>query len=90
MPTNAYKDENGVSTMIGVLNTDGKTITRIKANPTNHGLKYDDDTTGSDYGTPNAKHDENGVRCLMAVSSVDGSPVALYINSEGQLLVKST
>ena len=86
---NAKRDENSVPTMIGALNTDGVTITRIKAT-TGHLLMVEDDTTGSDHGTVNALRDENGVPCLMAVSSVDGvTPVALYVTSAGKLLVNT-
>ncbi len=87
---NAYKDENGVSTMIGVDASDGVTITRILANPANNSLKVADNTTGSDLGPENALKDENGVSTLMAVSSVDGfTPVPLYVDSDGNLLIDS-
>ena len=75
---NAYKDENGVSTLIAALNTDGITPIRVLVNPTNHALKVDDNTTGSDNGNNkgNAMKDQNGVSVLIAVSSADGfSPV---------------
>lgn len=79
--TNAYKDENGVSTLICASKNDGTTIVRIKANPTDHGLIIDDGTTGSDNGNNggNAMRDENMVPVLIAVSSVDGkTPVEVY------------
>lgn len=88
--TNAYKDENGVPTITGVLNTDGQTIMRIQANPTNNTLKVNDNTTGSSYGLRGAHRDENNVPVLMAVSSVDGvTPVELYVDSNGQILIDS-
>lgn len=91
MATNANRDQNNVPTLIGVLNTDGTTVTRVKADPTGHGLEVSDGTTGSDHGTLNAKRDENDVPCLMAVSSVDGkTPVAVYVDSSGNLLIQST
>ena len=85
------RDENMVPTMTGVLNTDGVTVTLIKADPTTHVIDTSDGSTGSDLGADNAKRDSNNVPVLMAVSSSDGStPVPLYVNSSGQLLVKST
>jgi hypothetical protein len=91
MATNAYRDENSVPTMIGVLNTDGVTVTRIYANPSNNSLKVGDSNIGTDHGTANAKRDENDVPCLMAVSSSDGvTPVALYVDSSNNLLIQST
>lgn len=90
MSTNAQRDQNSVPTMIAALNTDGVTITRIKVNPSNHALKINDATSGTDYGTTNALRDENSVHCLMAVSSVDGvTPVAVYVDSMGQILINS-
>jgi len=89
--TNAYRDENNVATLIGVLDSNGTTITRMTSDPVTHNLKVSDGSTGSDHGTSNAKRDENDVPCVMAVSSTDGvTPVTLYINSSGNLLVKST
>ena len=88
---NCSRDENNRPTIIGALNTDGKTIIRIQVNQTNNALKVDDNTTGSDYGPVNALRDENDVPCLMAVSSSDGkTPISLYVNSSGKLLIKST
>lgn len=88
---NAYKDENGVSTIIGALNTDGSTIVRVLADPSTHVLNVNDGTTGTDYGPVNDLKDANGVNCLMAVSSVDGvTPVVLYVDSNGALLTDSS
>ncbi len=51
----------------------------------------DDDTTGSDFGPVDDLRDANFVPALMAVSSADGkTPVVLYANSAGELLVQST
>ncbi len=87
---NASIDQNFVPTMLGLLNTDGQTITLIQVTP-DHNLKVDDASTGSDL-TPQtyALRDENNNPVLMAVSSVDGvTPVELYVNSDGELLVDS-
>jgi hypothetical protein len=89
--TNAYRDENSKPTIITALNTDGATIVRVKINSVNHGLKTSNGSTGSDHGPVNALTDENGVYCFQAVSSSDGvTPVSLYSDSSGNLLVQST
>lgn len=88
---NAERDENNVPTLLAGLNTDGVSLVRVKANPTNHALEINDDTTGSDHGPEDAPRDENFVPALMAVSSVDGvTPVVVYADSSGNLLVDST
>ena len=88
--SNAKRDENNVPTLI-CSQTDGATIVRIKVNPANNGLKISDGTTGSDNGPVNALRDENSVHVLMAVSSVDGvTPVAVYADSNGNILTQST
>ena len=87
---NAAKDQNGVPTITGALNTNGTDIVRIKVNPTNHGLEISDGTTGSDHGPTNANRDENHVPVLVGVSSVDGvTPVVVYADSSGNVLVNS-
>jgi len=87
----AKRDNNFVTTMVGVLNTDGTTPTNVKINPTTHILDISDGTSGTDYGNEEAERDDNGVTTLIAVSSSDGTtPVPIYINSSGQLLTKST
>ncbi len=100
--TNAYRDENSVPTLIGVLSTDGSSIQRVKANATNHALKISDAATGTDHGPgPRALRDENSVRSLLCVSSrtatvggvdyIQGvTPVAVYADSSGNLLVDHT
>lgn len=90
---NAYKDENGVSTLIAASKNDGVTPVRVLANATNHGLKIDDNTSGSDNGNNgnNATRDQNNVPVLIAVSSVDGfTPVEVYADPvTGALLIDS-
>lgn len=87
----ASLDENSVPTLIAALDSDGETITRVQASPTTHGLIINDDTTGSDNGPENALHDGNGRPTLIAVSSADGiTPVVVYVDSNGALLVDSS
>lgn len=86
----ALKDENGGSSLIATLNTDGKTIVRVEVNPTNHGLKISDGTSGTNHGQIFAAHDASSVPTLIATSSVDGvTPVAVYTDASGNLLVDS-
>lgn len=87
---NAAIDANSKQTITARLNTDGLTVTRVKANSATHGVAIDDNTTGSDHGGTFAATDSNGRTTMFAVSSADGvTPVALYVNSSGQLLVDS-
>lgn len=88
---NAAIDANSKQTITARLNTDGLTVTRIKAAPSTHAMSIDDNTTGSDNGGTYAATDSNGRTAMFAVSSADGvTLVALYANSSGQLLVDST
>lgn len=87
----AKLDSNGKQAITALLNSNGTTITRIKANPTNHGMKIVDGAAGSDNGGTYANLDGNFRPTLYAVSSAgDGTLVALYADSNGNLLVKST
>lgn len=87
--TNAKTDNNRVPLAIGVLNTDGATPTPIKANPTTHVVDTADGTTGSDFGNDWAARDDN-VKTTMLATDASGNIIPLYVNSSGQLLVKST
>lgn len=84
----ASRDENSVPTLLGTLDTDGKTPVRILANPANGALSVSNGTTGSDNGPDNAPRDANNVPALLAVSSVDGvTPVVVYADEDGNLLI---
>lgn len=77
--------------MLAVLGTDGVTPTPVTIAPATHALGVDDDTTGSDNGPADAVKDGNYVSSLMAVSSADGvTPVVLYTDADGKLLIDST
>lgn len=91
MPISLTRDQNGVVALGCALNTDGVTVTAIKADPSTHLLNISDGTTGSDNGVANAVRDANQRPVLMATSSVDGrTPVEVYADSSGNLLVDST
>lgn len=89
--TNATRDENNRPAILAVLNTDGITVTPVEINPTTHALSVDNNTTGTDQGPQRALRDENFVTTMLAVSDVDGvTPVALYVDSNGKLLIDET
>lgn len=83
------RDNNGVEVMMGALNTDGETPTRLQADPSTHVLQVDDNTTGSDAGKDLARRDGSGVPTLCATDS-SGNIITLFVNSSGQLLIQSS
>lgn len=98
---NASRDQNNVPTLICASSSDGTTPIKVKADTTNHGLKVDDNTTGTDHGVQNAVRDENFVPVLLAVSSqtitvggidyIQGvTPVEVYADTNGSLLIDSS
>lgn len=90
MAESTPRDANRVPVMFGALNTDGSTVTPVKADPTGHYILTDDNTTGSDHGPTNDLRDQNFKTGLMAVSSADGvTPVVLYVDAAGELLIDS-
>ncbi|TXG77190.1 hypothetical protein E6Q11_03155 [Candidatus Dojkabacteria bacterium] len=97
---NAYKDENGSNTITGVDSSNGTTIRRALADPSTHALAVENNTTGTNYGPAIAPKDENEVTTFWAVASrtvtsngidyVEGiTPVPIYIDSSGQVLIDS-
>lgn len=87
--TEAKKDNNQIPVSLATSNADGETPVLFEANPTNHGLTVEDNTTGSDLSDDIASRDNNGIPVAMAVSEADGvTPVAIYADSSsGALLV---
>jgi len=75
--------------MLGVLNTDGVTVTPITADASVHSLDVDDNTTGSDAGPDASSRDQNGITTLMA-SDASGNLIPLFVKSDGKLLIQST
>ena len=82
------RDNNGVYTMAGVLNTDGVTVTRVKINESTHVLDVVDAQTGSDFGKEHAARDNSGVPVLVATDT-NGVIINLYVDSNGKLLIDS-
>ena len=89
--TEAKRDQNSIPVILGVLNTDGETPTPPTVDPTTHALGVSNGIGGSDLSGDIASRDENGITTMIVVSEVDGiTPVELYVNSSGELLIKST
>jgi hypothetical protein len=87
----AKRDQNHVTTMLGVSDADGTTPMNAVAEPIRHAVSVDDGVDGSDLGENFAARDQNHVPVLMAVSAVDGvTPVPLYIDGDGSLKIQST
>ena len=87
----AKTDNNGVKTMLGVLQSDGKTPICIKVNPANKALKVVDGTTGTASTSTIAIKDKNGVPVLMGLNYSDMKTlIPLAVDTNGNLLVKSS
>lgn len=84
-------DENRISVIQGVSNTDNETLIPICANTTMNALCVDNNITGSGVDTINDARDEDRKVAFMAVSAVDGvTPVAIYADSlTSRLLINS-
>ena len=85
------RDDNRVPAVMVTSSADGVTPMRVYVNPSNHGLKIEDGSTGSSFPFVNAERDDNRVSVLWGVSSADGrTPIPIYGNpSTGAILVKS-
>lgn len=86
------RDNNGVTIIAGGLDTDGTIPTPVKATPSTHIMDVSDGSGGtpSNFGL-NAARDGSSVPIVLALSNSDGTtPVALAVNSSGQLLIQST
>ena len=87
---NAYHTGNHTPTLICVEN-DGQTLVNIEANLSTHALATSAGSTGTNNGPTISRHDESHVSTLLAVSNVDGkTPVVVYGDSSGNLLIEST
>lgn len=90
MSQDSFHDGDHTSTLLAIEN-DGKTLINIKASPIFHDLFVSNGTSGSDNGPKVSRHDNSHVAILMATSN-DGlnTPIPVYADSGGNLLVKST
>ena len=79
--SNAFRDENRVTTLLAISNADGVSLANVYVNPTSHGM-----ITALPVGTMPVKNaatiGENRVANIMAVSNVDGTtPVAIGVKA---------
>lgn len=84
---NAPHDQNRVKAKLGVLCTDGVTLVPISIDPGNGGLMVDlVSTIGFTPGSIDFR-DENYQPCWMAENADDGSPIPIFVNADGAVLV---
>ena len=86
----AIKDQNQIPVMLGISSSDRVTPTLTTVDPITHALRVDDGTTGGSLSVGIASRDKNTVTTMIVASSTDGAtPVELYVNSSGKLLINS-
>lgn len=84
---NAPHDGNWVKAKLGVLCSDGVTVLPIQIDSSNGGFMVDTvSTIGFTPGMIDFR-DENYQPCWMAQNSVDGTPIPIFVNASGAVLV---
>lgn len=83
---NAPHDQNFVKAKLGVWCVDGRTLIPISIDAAG-GMMVD--TTSTIGFTPGSIdfRDENYQPCWMAQNSVDGTPIPIFVNSSGAVLI---
>lgn len=85
----APHDQNWVKAKLGVLCTDGITLIPIAIDPATGGLTTDTvSTIGFTPGSIDFR-DQNYQPCWMAQNSVDGTPIPIFVNASGAILVSN-
>ena len=85
------RDANRVPSIMVTSNVDGKTPMAVWVNPTNHGIKAEDGTTGTGFPFVNAERDDNRVTVLWGTSTDGTTILPIYGNPlTGAILIKST
>lgn len=83
----APRDQNSVVALLGTFQGIATPILATNL----HRLKVSDGVSGTDTGPLNAPRDRNQRPALIATSSADGkTPVVVYADASGNLLIKST
>lgn len=82
------RDNNFVPVKMGILCTDGVTPVPIAIDAGGN-MKVDAASTISFTPSTIALRDENHVPVWMAENSVDGTPIPIYVNADGAVLVDS-
>lgn len=84
---NAPHDQNRVKAKLGVLCTDGVTLVPIAIDSATGSMTVDlISTIGFTPGSIDFR-DENYQPCWMAQNSVDGTPIPIFVNASGAILV---
>lgn len=84
---NAPHDQNQVKAKLGVLCTDGVTLIPIAIDSTNGGIMVDSTSTiGFTPGTIDFR-DKNYQPCWMAQNADDGTPIPIFVNASGAVLI---
>jgi hypothetical protein len=87
---NAPRDNNHITAKLGVLCTDGVTLIPISIDPVSGGINVDTvSTIGFTPGSIDFR-DANYQPCWMAQNSVDGTPIPIFVNADGAILVDVT
>lgn len=85
----APHDQNRVKAKLGVWCVDGVTVIPIAIDATTGGMKVDTTSTiGFTPGTLDFR-DKNYQPCWMAQNSIDGTPIPIFVNSAGAILVST-
>lgn len=85
--SDALRDQNFVTTKLGVLCTDGVTTIPIAINASN-GCVLVDTTSSISPAAQNGRRDGNFRAAWMGVDSSDGTtPVPIYVNASGAILI---
>jgi hypothetical protein len=85
--TQASRDQNHVTSLLGILYSDGVTLVPIAIDGSGH-VKTDTTNTISFTPPTISPEDENFVNVLMGVDSTDPTKLCpVYVNSSGAILI---
>lgn len=86
----APHDQNWVKAKLGVWCVDGVTTIPIAINPENGGVLVDETSTiGFTPGSIDFR-DQNYQPCWLAQNSVDGTPIPIFVNADGAILISTS
>lgn len=86
----APHDQNTVKAKLGVLCTDGVTLVPIAINNLNGGFEIDATSTTT-FGSDSIDfRDQNYQPCWMASRVSDGTPIPVFVNAQGAILITTT
>jgi len=91
--TNAKRDQNYVTTRLGVLFTDGTTLVPIAIDPSTGSIQLNTSSQVSQeiLNMVKANKDDNYVTAMKGVSSEDGDVVLpIFVDSSGAILASVT